>query len=127
VDVSVWPRCDAECSPLPKASTTIPRATTPPDSPSRGRVGLSVHRSARLRPRELERPGGRGARASHQEHQNAVGAEQVRALLERLPTEGAVPLFVFDAFSTIRCRCRAQGLEGCRGQILVRLRAGGCF
>ena len=33
VDVSVWPRCDAESSPLPKASTTIPRAT-PPASPS---------------------------------------------------------------------------------------------
>src|SRR5918992_1699061 len=35
VDVSVWPRCDAESSPLLKASTTTPRATRPlsPSSP----------------------------------------------------------------------------------------------
>jgi len=56
---------------------------------------------------------------------NAVAAEQVRALLDRLPTEGAVPLFVFDAgYDPVQVQ---QGLEGCRGQILVRLRAGRCF
>src|SRR5215218_4860523 len=56
---------------------------------------------------------------------NAVAAEQVRALLDRLPTEGAVPLFVFDAgYDPVQVQ---QGLEGCRGQILLRLRAGRCF
>jgi hypothetical protein len=39
VDVSVWPRCDAECSPLLKDTTTILLAT-PPASPS-WRVGLT--------------------------------------------------------------------------------------
>ena len=33
VDTSVWDRCDAECSPLLKATTTIRRGT-PPASPS---------------------------------------------------------------------------------------------
>ena|SRR5215207_3611556 len=35
VDVSVWPRCDAESSPLLKVSTIIPRVTRPanPSSP----------------------------------------------------------------------------------------------
>ena len=56
---------------------------------------------------------------------NALAAEQVRALLDRLPTEGAVPLFVFDAgYDPVQVQ---QGLEGCEGQILVRLRAGRCF
>jgi hypothetical protein len=33
VDTSAWDRCDAECSPLLKATTTIRRGT-PPASPS---------------------------------------------------------------------------------------------
>ena len=35
IDVSVWPRCDAESSPLLKVSTIIPRVTRPanPSSP----------------------------------------------------------------------------------------------
>ena len=57
---------------------------------------------------------------------NAVATEQVRALLDRLPTEeAAAPLFVFDAgYDPVQVQ---QGLEGCQGQILVRLRAGRCF
>ncbi len=36
---------------------------------------------------------------------NEVAAEQVKAFLRRSPEEGATPLFVFDAFSTIPSRC----------------------
>jgi hypothetical protein len=57
---------------------------------------------------------------------NVIAAAQVKALLDRLPTEeAAVPLFVFDAgYDPVQVQ---QGLEGCRAQILVRLRAGRCF
>src|SRR5215208_6583612 len=59
VDVSVWPRCDAE-------SRTAP---------------MDVER---VRPTQ---------------NTNVIAAAQVKALLDRLPTEeaAAVPLFVFDA------------------------------
>src|SRR5215208_6240508 len=51
VDVSVWPRCDAECSPLLKATTTT-RRDTPLASPSSPSLGLPVRRRARLCARE---------------------------------------------------------------------------
>src|SRR5918997_147005 len=59
VDMSAWPRCDAEYSPLLKDTITILLATRPA---YRGRMGLPVHCTAQLRPRELDRPRGRRAR-----------------------------------------------------------------
>ena len=56
---------------------------------------------------------------------NMVATEQVKALLGRSPTEGAVPLFVFDAgYDPVKLQ---RGLEGSACQILVRLRAGQRF
>jgi hypothetical protein len=61
VDVSVWPRCDAEASPLLKATTTIRRGT-PPVSLSSPALGLPVRRRAKFCARELDRSRGRAAR-----------------------------------------------------------------
>ena len=124
VDVSVWPRCDAECSPERGYYY----------HPSRHSAGqpivagwayqfiaqLNFIRESwtalvdveRLRPRR---------------DANEVAAEQVKAFVRRSSEEGgaAPPLFVFDAgYDPVKLQ---QGLEGSSCQILVRLRAGRCF
>ncbi len=100
VNVSVWPRCDAEARAPSAVSTTTLPATPPPAD--RRRMVLPVHRQAQqLRPRELDRPPGCAQRVRPaQEDANEVAAEQVKqvkAFLRRSPEEGAAPLFVFDA------------------------------
>src|SRR5215210_4792092 len=124
VDVSVWPRCDAESSPERGYYY----------HPSRHSAGkpivagwayqwvarLGFARESWTAPVDVER-------LLPMENSNAVAAEQVKALLGRSPPEEAtaVPLFVFDAgYDPVRLQ---QGLEGRRCQILVRLRAGRCF
>ena len=124
MDVSVWPRCDAESSPERGYCY----------HPSRHSAGqpivagwayqwiarLGFARESRTAPLDVER-------VRPTQNTNAVAAEQVKALLDRSPTEesAAVPLFVFDAgHDPAQVQ---QGLEGCRAQLLVRLRAGRCF
>jgi hypothetical protein len=122
VDVSVWPRCDAEAS---------------PDRgfyyhPSRHSAGqplvagwayqfiaeLSFERDSWVAPMDLRR-------LYPTENQNEIATGQVEFLLERLATNGAVPLFVFDAgYDPVQIQ---QGLGDSRAQLLVRLRAGRCF
>lgn len=61
------------------------------------------------------------------ENTNEVAAEQVKGLLWRLGERdgGSMPLFVFDAgYDPMQLQ---QSLQGCRAQMLVRLRAGCCF
>ncbi len=54
-----------------------------------------------------------------------VAAAQMRTLADRLSRRSAAPLFVFDAgYDPVRLQ---RGLEGCRAQILVRLRSGRTF
>src|SRR5215210_577950 len=121
VDVSVWPRCDAECSPERGFYY----------HPSRHSAGqpivagwayqfiarLNFIRESWTAPMDVER-------VRPTQNTNVIAAAQVKALLDRLPTEGAVPLFVFDAgYDPVQVQ---QGLEGCRAQILLRLRAGRC-
>jgi hypothetical protein len=122
VDVSVWPRCDAESSPQRGYYY----------HPSRHSAGqpivagwayqwlaqLGLVRDSWTAPMDV-------MRVHPTENTNVVAAEQVKALLDRLPREEAIPLFVFDAgYDPVRLQ---QGLEGRRCQILVRLRAGRCF
>ena len=123
VDVSVWPRCDAECS---------------PDRgfyyhPSRHSAGqpivagwayqfiarLNFVRESWSAPVDVER-------VHPTEDANEVAAEQVKAFLRRSPeNEEVAPLFVFDAgYDPVKVQ---QGLEGWPCQILVRLRAGRRF
>lgn len=125
VDVSVWPRCDAESSPERGYYY----------HPSRHSAGqpivagwayqwiarLGFERDSWVVPMDARR-----LRPS--ENHNEVATEQVKALLGRLgKREGgaAAPLFVFDAgYDPVQLQ---QGLKGSRAQLLVRLRAGRCF
>ena len=122
VDVSVWPRCDAEAS---------------PDRgyyyhPSRHSAGqpivagwayqwiaqLGLTRDSWTAPLDVRR-------VHPTESMNAVAAEQVAALAARLPADGPVPLFVFDAgYDALQL---ALELGDTRAAILVRLRRGRCF
>ncbi len=122
VDVSVWARCDAECSPERGFYY----------HPSRHSAGqpivagwayqfiaqLDFVRESWTAPVDVERVHPEG-------ETNMAAAEQVKALLVRSPTEGAIPVFVFDAgYDPVKLQ---QGIEGSACQILVRLRAGRCF
>jgi hypothetical protein len=122
VDVSVWPRCDAEASP----------ARGYYYHPSRHSAGqpivagwayqwlaqLGFERDSWTAPRDVRRvrPG---------EDANVVAVEQVAGVAGRLPAGGPAPLFVFDAgYDSARV---TLGLAGSPASVLVRLRSGRCF
>lgn len=124
VDVSVWSRCDVEASPERGYY----------HHPSRHSAGqpivagwayqwiaqLGFARDGWVASMDIKR-------VRPLENPNEVAAEQVKGLLlRRLPQrEEKAPLFVFDAgYDPVQLQ---QGLEYCRAQILVRLRAGRCF
>src|SRR5215208_7336323 len=127
VDTSVWPRCDAECSPERGYYY----------HPSRHSAGqpivagwayqfvaqLNFVRESWTAPVDVER-------VRPAQDANVVAAEQVSSFLRRRRSsceEGttASPLFVFDAgYDPVKVQ---QGLEGCPCQILLRLRAGRRF
>jgi hypothetical protein len=121
VDVSVWDRCDAECSPERGFYY----------HPSRHSAGqpivagwayqivaqLGFVRESWTAPVDVRR-------LRPAEEASKVAVEQVEALLSRLE-EGVVPLFVFDAgYDPVKIQ---RELEGSPCQILVRLRAGRRF
>ena len=122
VDQSVWPRCDAETSPGRGYHYH-------PSRHSAGQpivagwayqlvVRLGFERDSWVAPVDAERvrPDGDA---------NDVAAEQVGALVRRLPERGSNPLFVFDAgYDPVRLQ---RNLERCRAQILVRLHSGRTF
>lgn len=123
VDVSVWPRCDAEAS---------------PDRgfyyhPSRHSAGqpivagwayqwlaqLGFARDSWTAPLDVRR-------VHPQRNANRVAVEQIKAFIARRPpAAGVVPLFVFDAgYDPVEL---AQGLAEEAVAILVRLRSDRCF
>jgi hypothetical protein len=121
VDVTTWPRCDAECSPERGYYY----------HPSRHSAGqpivagwayqwicqLSFDRDSWTAPVDA-------ARLHPSDDTDQTAAAQVRALLERLPA-GAVPLFVFDAgYDSAQL---SLDLAEAPVAVLVRLRAGRCF
>jgi DDE superfamily endonuclease len=122
VDVTTWPRCDAECSP----------ARGYYYHPSRHSAGqpiiagwayqwvcqLSFDRDSWTAPVDA-------ARLHPLDDTDQQAAVQVRALLERLPAGGPVPLFVFDAgydSAQLTLDLAAAGVA-----VLVRLRSDRCF
>jgi hypothetical protein len=122
VDASVWPRCDAECSPERGFYY----------HPSRHSAGqpivagwayqfvarLNFVRESWTAPMDVER-------IRPAQDANEVACGQVKVLLERLGKEESVPLFVFDAgYDPVKLQL---GVEGSPCQILVRLRAGRRF
>jgi hypothetical protein len=122
VDVSVWPRCDAEAS---------------PDRgyyyhPSRHSAGqpivagwayqwvaqLNLTRDSWTAPVDVWR-------VHPTANSNTIAAAQIKALVSRLPSDGVAPLFVFDAgYDPLQL---ALALGDTAAAVLVRLRRGRCF
>ena len=114
-------------SPLLKASTTILLATRLGSRSWRAGPSSSSHR-AQFRWRELGCPHGPRARSPCAGRQRGGCSEQLKAFVrlayeEEEEQQGATPLFVFDAFSTISCEAPAGAQGMCPCQILLRLRA----
>jgi hypothetical protein len=122
VDVTTWPRCDAECSP----------ARGYYYHPSRHSAGqpivagwafqwvcqLSFDRDSWTAPVDA-------ARLHPTDDTDQTAARQVRALLGRLGAHGPVPWFVFDAgYDSAQL---SLDLATERVAVLVRLRADRCF
>jgi hypothetical protein len=112
VDASVWPRCDAECSPERGYYY----------HPSRHSAGqpivagwayqfiaqLGFVRESWTAPLDVER-------VHPAQDANEVAAEQVKAFLRRSPAERVAPLFVFDKLATIPSKC-SRGLREVRAR-----------
>ncbi len=121
LDVSVWPRCDAEASPdrgyyyhpsRHSASQPIVAGWA-----YQWLAQLSFIRDSWTAPLEVRR-------VHPLENANTVTVEQIHALLRRPPVSDAVPLFVFDAgYDSAHL---GQGLAKIAAAILVRLRSGRC-
>jgi hypothetical protein len=127
VDVTPWPRCDAEASPERGYYY----------HPSRHSAGqpivagwayqliaqIGFARDTWVAPVDVRR-------VHPIEDENAIAAEQVRALLERMPSRSAdppsaPPLFVFDAgYDPVMLQ---RELEGSEVQLLVRLHSNRVF
>jgi DDE superfamily endonuclease len=122
VDVTTWPRCDAECSPERGYYY----------HPSRHSAGqpiiagwawqwicqLSFDRDSWTAPVDA-------CRLHPLDDTDQQAARQVRALLERLPAGRAVPLFVFDGgYDSAQL---TLDLGGAPVAVLVRLRSDRCF
>jgi DDE superfamily endonuclease len=122
VDVTTWPRCDAECSPQRGLS----------DHPSRHSAGqpiiagwafqwicqLSFARDSWTAPVDARR-------LDPLEDTDQTAAAQIRALLARLPAGGPIPWFVFDAgYDSAQL---TLDLADADVVVLVRLRADRCF
>lgn len=122
VDASVWPRCDAECSPQRGYYYH-------PSRHSAGQpivAGWAYQFVARLNfVRESWTAPVCVERVRPDQEANAVAAGQIVGLLERSSVGDGVPLFVFDAgYEPVKLQ---RELEGHPCQILVRLRAGRRF
>ncbi len=122
VDVSVWPRCDAECSPERGYYYHPSRHSSGQPIVAGWAYQFVAHlnfvRESWTAPVDVER-------VRPAQDANVVAAEQVGALLSRLEEGDGAPLFVFDAgYDPVKLQ---RGLEGRACQILVRLRAGRRF
>ncbi len=122
VDVSPWPRCDAESSPgrgyLYHPSRHSAGQPIVAGWAYQLVAGLSFERDSWVAPADARR-------VRPEEDANEVAVQQVRGLVGRLPRQQKAPLFVFDAgYDPVRLQ---HGLEGCRAQVLVRLHSGRTF
>jgi hypothetical protein len=122
IDVSVWPRCDAETSPARGFYY----------HPSRHSAGqpivagwayqwlaqVNFARDSWTAPLDVRR-------VHPYENVHTVAAEQIKALVARQPVDAPIPLFVFDAgYDPVQL---ALALGDTAAAILVRLRADRCF
>jgi hypothetical protein len=122
VDVSVWPRCDAETSPERALYYHASRHSAGQPIVAGwayswiAQVGFARESwTAPLRVRRL-RP---------QENSNVVAAEQIKAVLPHLPGDDPLPWFLFDAgYDPVQL---TQALGDTPAAMLIRLRSGRCF
>jgi hypothetical protein len=122
LDVSPWPRCDAETRPgrgyLYHPSRHSAGQPIVAGWACQLVAGLSFKRDSWVTPVDARR-------VRPEEDANVVAAEQVRQLVGRLPRRPRAPLFVFDAgYDPVRLQTQ---LQECRAQILVRLHSGRTF
>lgn len=122
MDASVWARCDAESSPGHGYYYHASR-------PSAGKPLVAGWSYQWLSQLSFARDSGTapldGQRLYPGEERNTAAAGMITRLLRRLPADGPVPLFVFDA--GYDCRQLTLDLTGQRAAILVRLRKDRCF
>jgi hypothetical protein len=122
VDVSVWPRCDAETSPERALYYHASRHSAGHPivagwaSSWIAQVGCARESwTAPLRVRRLH----------PQENANTAAAEQIAAFLPHLQADDPLPWFLFDAgYDPVQL---TQALGDTCAALLVRLRAGRCF
>jgi hypothetical protein len=122
VDVSVWPRCDAETSPGRALDSPLSRHSAGQPLVAGWAYSWIAQRgfareswTAPLRVRRL-RP---------QENANAAAAEQIAAFLPHQQTTDPLPWFLFDAgYDPVQL---TQALGDTPAALLVRLRSGRCF
>src|SRR5215207_4112614 len=122
VDVSVWPRCDAETSPGRGYYY----------HPSRHSAGqpivagwayqwvaqLGLSRDSWTAPMDVRR-------VHPTDNSNTVAVQQIKDLIARVPAQADVPVFAFDAgYDSLQL---ADELGDTPAAILVRLRRGRCF
>jgi len=121
VDCSVWSRCDAAASPEPGCYYHPSRHSAGQaivaGGPYQWLAQVGFARESRTAPLDVRRVHPRA-------NTNAVAVAQVARLVRRLPTDGPVPLFVFDAGDDAVALQR--GLADRRASILVRSRSGRC-
>jgi hypothetical protein len=122
VDVTTWPRCDAECSPERGYYYH-------PSRHSAGQpiiAGWAFQWIAQLSFKRDSWTAPVDARRLHPlEDTDQTAAAQIRALLARLPASEAMPLFVFDGgYDSAQL---TLDLADAPAAVLVRLRADRCF
>jgi hypothetical protein len=122
VDLSVWPRCDAEASPDRGFYYHSSRHSAGQPIVAGWAyqliAQLSFDRDSWTAPVDVRRPHPR-------QDAEDVAVEQIKAMLTRLPADGTVPLFVFDTgYNSVQL---AEGVKDTPVAILVRLRADRCF
>jgi hypothetical protein len=125
LDTSVWPRDDAETSP----GRAYYHSSSRQSAGQPITTGWSYAWLAQLNfthdswtaPLDVQRVQAGG-------NAHAVAAAQIWELVERLPTDGPVPLFVFDAGYDPEALARELAeLDGQQVAVLVRLRSDRCF
>src|SRR3954451_24486166 len=125
LDTSVWPRDDAEASPERGYHYSASRQSAGQPIVAGWSYGwlaqVSFSHDSWTAPLDVRR-------VAPTDASDAVAAEQIRALLGRLPTDGPVPLCVFDAGYDPMKLARALGeLDGERVAVLVRPLRSRCF
>jgi hypothetical protein len=122
VDVSTWPRCDAEAS--PERGYYYHPARHSAGKPIvagwayQWLAQLGFERDSWTAPLDVRR-------VHPTENANAVAAEQIKAVLGLLAPSEGVPLFVFDAgYDSLQL---SQALVGIPVAILVRVRSDRCW